>query len=209
LSDQVQIILNHPDLGMVAEASEYWSDWNDPKAENVIIPVGAPPDRVYDPPSLMFTLYPLKKGAAPCPSALMIRKSAIVKVGGFEKDFVKKYQLYEDQAFLTKIYLQEKVFISSSCNNLYRQRPESVVKWVHQEGHYHNVRKYFLEWLEKYMHKKEIKDNQLLALLNKALLPYRHPNVYYFTDTAPKKALQLLRKLVPGTARQLIKRTFK
>lgn len=197
LTNQVNIFLNNPGIGMVAEASLYWSSWNRQDVNDVTIALGAKPDKVYSPPALMFLLYPLKTGAAPCPSALMLTKSAIIKAGGFEESFVKKFQLYEDQAFLCKIYLQQEVFISSACNNLYRQREQSVVKWVNKGGHYHKVRQYFLEWLEAYLEQQQLADKELKKLLNKSLLRYRYPLAYFFTNTLPSKAVTLYRKTFP------------
>ena len=195
LSNQVNIFLNNPGIGMVAEASLYWSSWNREDIKDVAIALGAAPGKVYAPPALMFVLYPLKTGAAPCPSALMLTKSAIQKAGGFEESFVKKYQLYEDQAFLCKIYLQQKIFISSACNNLYRQREQSVVKWVNKGGHYHKVRRYFLEWLEAYLKSGQLADEGLMQLLNKSFLPYRYPTVFFLTHTLPAKVLTLYKKI--------------
>jgi glycosyltransferase involved in cell wall biosynthesis len=205
LSDQVYIFQQHPEIGMVAEGSHHWYSWNDPKKRNFEIPVGAPQDEVYDPFDLSYLLYPLGKGAAPGPCALMLKKEAISRIGGFEESFTKQYQLYEDQAFLAKVYLHEKVFISSNLNNLYRQRPGSLIKWVKEEGHYHTVRKYFLEWLAAYLQQKGIKDKYLWSLLRKALFPYHHPVLFYIKDTAPRQLAQMLKKFVPLTIKRFIK----
>jgi hypothetical protein len=195
LSAQVAIFQENPGIGMAAEASDYWYDWDDANKKNVLIPIGTVPDKSYNPPSLMGLLYPLSTGAAPCPSSLMLTKEAIQKVGNFEESFIKEFSMYEDQAFLSKIYLQEKVYISSLCNNLYRQRPESIVKTVRLAGLYHKVRKYYLVWLEAYLKKKEIKDQKVLQLLKRALLPYRHPTFYFLTNTAPSKVQSLVKRV--------------
>lgn len=202
---QVAIFQQFPELGMVAEGSIHWYNWNDPKRRNIRILVGAPQDQVYQPFQLMHLLYPLGKGDAPGPCALMLRKEAILRVGGFEESFTKQYQLYEDQAFLTKVYLQEQVFISSNLNNLYRQRPGSLIKWVKEEGHYHKVRRYYLEWLAVYLEEKEIKDKRLLALLRKALFPYHHQVLFYMTDTVPRKAARVLKRAAPDPLKHFVK----
>ncbi|HEX8357879.1 MAG TPA: hypothetical protein VF610_10720, partial [Segetibacter sp.] len=149
-------------------------------------------DKVFYPPSLLKELYPLSTSAAPCPSSLMIRKAAMLKHGGFEEHFTGKYQLYEDQAFLHKIYLEEPVFISSLCNNKYRQRFGSLVQKIKQEGNYHVVRLYFLEWLEKYMQQKNIQDPAIHQLLKKAFKPYRSP-ILYRIQILPGQVLDSLR----------------
>lgn len=196
LKSQVSVFQRHPDIGMLAEASEYWYSWNKANAENLVIAIGAPQDKVYQSTELLYHLYPLSAGAAPCPSGLMLTKAAIGRVGGFEESFTGKYQLYEDQGFLNKVYLKEKVYISSACHNLYRQRPGSIVQWVHADGHYHDVRVYFLEWYQAYLQQEQIEDEGVKKLLNKALHPYRHPKLHYLTNVLPGKVKRLFRKRI-------------
>jgi len=197
LTNQVSIFEQNAGIGMVAEASNYWYSWEDAAVENYPIKIGATQDVVYNPPQLLFELYPLSNGSAPCPSALMLKKEAIEKAGYFEESFIKEFGMYEDQAFLAKIYLEEKVFISSNCNNLYRQRPESIVKTVRAEGKYPLVRKYFLEWFESYLDKRQIKNRQLQRLLNKALMKYRQPTRFFLQHTLPAKLSNLFKRFFP------------
>ena len=193
LSDQVHIFEQHPHIAMVAEASAYWYSWRDPQKKDITVPVGAPQNHIYAPMQLINHLYPLGEGAAPCPSGLMLTKDAIGRVGGFEESFTKEYQLYEDQAFLNKIYLQENVYISSSCNNLYRQRAGSIVQWVHADGQYHTVRRHFLEWFQAYLRQRKIKDKITLRLLKKALHPYHYPRLHFLTRTLPGKVKRTIK----------------
>lgn len=165
----------HNQAVMLCEASEYWYSWNDPSAKDVIIPVGVKREGVFDPPGLVKLLYPLSDGAAPCPSGIMIRRSALEKHQCFEAQFTGKYQLYEDQAFLHKIYLNEPVFISPLCHNKYRQRAGSLVRQVTGDGDYHVVRRYFLRWLEEYIAENHIAHPDVMGLLNSAMDRYRHP----------------------------------
>ncbi len=195
LAQQVAIFQRHPGIAMVAEASSHWYSWNDASKKDFIIPVGAPQDKVYLPGTLFHHLYPLSKGAAPCPSGLMLTKTAIEKVGYFEESFTKKYQLYEDQAFLNKVYLREKVYVSSGCNNLYRQRQGSIVQWVHADGQYHTVRQHFLEWFMAYLQQQPAPSEDIQKLVQKALYPYYHPQMYYLTDTFPAKLRRIAKRI--------------
>ncbi len=206
LSSQVAIFRDHPVVEMVAEASLHWYSWCNPDKKNVVIRIGAEARKVYAPGQLMLQLYPLCQGNTPGPSALMLKKSAVVKVGGFEESFVKQYQLYEDQAFLSKIYLNCHVYISFSCHNLYRQRPDSTMYQVKQKGQYHVVRHYFLEWLSVYIEEKGFREKALDELLQKALFPYHHPKLFFFTHTLPHQVVQLTKKAVPVFAKQFIKK---
>lgn len=187
LSQQVAIFQQHGGIAMVAEASLYWYSWEAAERKDIAIPVGAPQDKCYLSGELTTHLYPLSAGAAPCPSGLMLTKDAINRIGGFEESFTKEYQLYEDQAFLHKVYLREQVYISSACQNKYRQRTGSIVQKVNSDGHYHQVRRYFLEWLEKYIQEAGIEDSTTECLLEQALIPYRYPRLYFIAVTLPAK----------------------
>lgn len=208
LLSQVSIFQRNPDIGMIIEGSEYWYNWNDLQNENVRIFIGAAPETIYDPPQLIFSLYPLGNGAAPVPSGLIIKKESIQRCGSFEESFIKKYSLYEDQAFLAKIYLQEKIYVSSECNNLYRQRTGSIVESVKANGDYHTVRRYFLEWLNDYLINKKIQNAKLDKLLKKALMPYHHPLLYFFYNTMVKKIGKISNRIMPKNIKQFIKHNF-
>jgi glycosyltransferase involved in cell wall biosynthesis len=179
LSAQVAIFQQHPGIGMVAEPSLYWYQWESAETADNLILVGAPAGKVYQPTELLKILYPLSTGAAPCPSGLMLTKQACL-AAGFEESFIGSYQLYEDQTFLVKVYAHEKVYISDACHNLYRQRADSCVQVVTENGDYHRVRAYFLEWLTTYFQREHITDKKVLHLLAQALQPYHHPTIHYF-----------------------------
>ena len=200
LAQQVQIFQQNPGIGMAAEASEYWNSWDNNNGQDVVIRIGAP-EGVYEPPQLMLKLYPLSTGAAPCPSALILTKEAIQIAGGFEESFIKEFGMYEDQAFLSKIYLKEQVYISAACNNRYRQRPESIVKTVQAAGQYDRVRQHFLEWLERNLQKEKITDTRLLHYLQKSLMQYRKPAMFFLRYTLPAKGFSFLKKFLVPTKR--------
>jgi glycosyltransferase involved in cell wall biosynthesis len=198
LSNQVLIAASHPGLAMVCEASEFWYSWKESVKSDIVIPVGAAQDHLFEPGQLLAILYPLSKGASPCPSSLLIKTEMLKKKGGFENSFTKEYQLYEDQAFLSKIYLEERVYVSSACNNLYRQREGSLVQWIKDEGHYHAVRRFYLNWFKQYLEKKNIHDRRIEKLLKKALKRYEWPRLHYMTYILPRKMKHIVYKIVKG-----------
>lgn len=193
LQQQVALFASLPDAAMICQSSEYWYSWEDPQKNNVVIPVGAPQDRLYQPGELNHILYPFAKGAAPCPSAIILRKQAAMDIGGFENSFTGRYQMYEDQAFLSKMYLHHKVYISSACNNLYRQRYGSLVQWVTGDGHYNRVRKFFLEWFRDYLQQQQVQNEAINSLLRKALWQYEHPTLHSL-KTLPGRIKRFLNK---------------
>jgi glycosyltransferase involved in cell wall biosynthesis len=176
LENQIEIFSNHPEATVLLEASTYWYSWEDHQRDDVIIEVGAQQNRLYHPPDLLFHLYPLGKGAAPCPSGMMVR-SKVHDRTLFVEDFIGPTAVYEDQAFLTQLYLKESVYISSQSNNLYRQRVASQVFNVHNEGRYHEVRLYFLEWFGRYLKNNNMLSPEINRLLDRNLFPYRYPTL--------------------------------
>jgi hypothetical protein len=75
----------------------------------------------------------------------------VERVGGFEEAFHGIYALYEDQAFLAKVYLTARVLVSGERWLRYRQHADSCVSVVTGAGHANTVRRFFLEWLEGYL----------------------------------------------------------
>ncbi|HMI60908.1 MAG TPA: glycosyltransferase family 2 protein [Puia sp.] len=194
LLKQIKLMRTHKQAAMLLEASDYWYSWDVPPRQDIIVQVGGEKDRVYETPELAETLYPLGKGAAPCPSAIMVKREALIRLGGFESMFTGKYQLYEDQAFLMKFYLNETIYVSSQCNNKYRQRTGSCVQWVRKEGSYHVVRKYFLNWMDLYMQHHNIRYSKVQRLLSRAMDQYRRPVLYFMRSSLSKiqkKVLQV------------------
>lgn len=186
LENQVEIFTRFPEVKMVCEASMYWYSWNNAKVSDKVVQIGVEPDKVYNPPELVVKLYPLSNGEAPCPSGIMITSSALNLHNGFEESFIGKYQVYEDQAFLSKIYLNEPVYISSACNNYYRQRSNSVMDTTMSLGHYDIARKFYLEWLKKYLQEHKIKNRAIHFLLWKAQLNYTSPTFYKIVNKIEK-----------------------
>lgn len=186
LSRQIDIFSRHPEVTVVLEASEYWRSWSDQKEHDIVVPVGAS-EGVYSPPELMLSLYPLGKGAAPCPSGIMIKRTSLRR-SFFEESFRGIHQMYEDQAFLCKVYLNEIVFVSAACNNRYRQRPSSLVASVHHSGNYHVVREHYLKWFEEYLESHPSRYASVWRLLRKANSRYRLPWLYKLRHDFPVMA---------------------
>ncbi len=168
LSHQLNLFKQYPAAAMICEASQFWYSWKDPSAEDKQVLIGVPGNRLYDPPELMKRLYPLGEGQPPCPTGIIITREALVRSKGFEPVFSGIYQLYEDQAFLTKIYLRENIFISEKANNRYRKRTDSVSSGVNDKSCYELVRNFYLDWLELYLNQQQITDSEITELIHSA-----------------------------------------
>jgi glycosyltransferase involved in cell wall biosynthesis len=152
LTEQLGLFETMPEVQMICEASLFWYSWNNPEKENNIVQIGVP-SGVYTPPQLIKLLYPFGEGQPPCPSGIIIKREVIDRCGGFEESFSGIYQLYEDQAFLFKIYSREIIYISNQVNNQYRKREDSMSSAANNLEIYNTVRKFYANWVESYLAK--------------------------------------------------------
>jgi len=178
LENQVSLLSKYPQATMICEASVYWSDWENPVANNIIVQVGAIHNKLYEPPELMHILYPLGKGAAPCPSGIIVTRKSLILIGGFEESFVGANQVYEDQAFLCKYYLTQNVYVTDEANNYYRQRSGSLMQSISKKNKYIKVRIFFLSWLEKYLIDHSIRNKKINYLLRILKFKLNYPVLY-------------------------------
>jgi glycosyltransferase involved in cell wall biosynthesis len=185
LSHQLGIFEKHSDATVILESSQYWNSWTTTDKPDVVVPVGVK-EGIYDPPFLAEALYPLGTGAAPCPSGIMIRREVTTRCL-FEETFRDEYQLYEDQGFLGKIYLNEKIFVSAACNNKYRLRPSSIMHTVKGKGKYDLVRSYYLQWYSVYL-KSQKAPKRIWSLVDNARAPYLQPLWYKMKVLYPRQA---------------------
>ena len=94
LREQIAILEAHPDLDAVCGSVNYWSSWSG--GEDRLQPTGHVQNTPVAPPEAALALYPLGAAAPPCPSDLMLRKSIVRQVGGFEDSFTGALQAYEE-----------------------------------------------------------------------------------------------------------------
>ncbi len=133
---------------------------------------------------------------------MLMRRDAVEEVGGFEEHFTGPRQIYEDQGFLAKLYLARPVWFSDAVWLDYRQHDESCVATVTREGRYHDVRRYFLTWFERYVERlPEPPPREVRAALSRALRPYRRPllsAVLSFGGRLATRGRRLVRALGAG-----------
>jgi glycosyltransferase involved in cell wall biosynthesis len=177
LAEQQALLRANPDAALLYGSPLYWFSWS---SELVQFPdcqpgISVPPESLVSPPVLFFRNYPLGPGPAPCPSDLIIRKSAIEILGGFEESFRGIYQMYEDQAFLIKAYLSIPAFVSGRCFVRYRQHPTACSIAGRDSGNYLEARRFFLEYLQRYLRAQRITDGRIWQAVARAWWPYRHP----------------------------------
>lgn len=177
LDEQVALLEQHPEAGMLYGNTLYWYSWTGKDADlhRDYLPVlGLETKGVIQPPKLL-PLYLLGKTVVPCTCSLLIRKQALEAVGGFEAAFAG---MYEDQVFYAKISLQAPIYVSGACWDKYRQHPVSMTAVSAVTGEEQIARGKYLEWLENYLIEKGIKDPEVWTALKKALWLYRKPEFH-------------------------------
>lgn len=167
LTFQVSLMERERRVGMICGASLYWNSWENSERKDKVVRVGVEQNRVFEPPELMESLYPLGKGAAPAPTCLLVRKEVIDGLGGFEDEFGSG--MFEDQAFLSKVYLAHPVFVSDKVCDKYRIRPGSVCATTLGAGEYQLHRRHYLTWLERYLDANHVSHRRTRRLLRKEL----------------------------------------
>ncbi len=207
LERQVAILNAHPEAGMVYGGSQYWYSWMgsaEIAERDYVLKLGIQPNSLVKPPTLL-TLLLESKAPTPCPSDILLSRETVQNVGGFEESFLGPYQLFEDQAFLSKVYLQTPVFVSGECWDRYRQHPDSCVSVANATGQKYNAGIFFIRWLEGYLSAKGITDIGVWQALRKKCWRYRHPKLYSLLaqvrgwTTQPKEGLKsLARQTLPA-----------
>jgi len=116
-------------------------------------------------------------------------------VKGFEEAFTGIYQMYEDQAFLAKIYLSTPVYASAESWTLYRLHEKSSCYRVQSSGKELQVRGFYLNWLAEYLDDHDVPDVRTLRALRRAQLLVRHPWICNLA-IAPGKMKEAIKSLI-------------
>jgi glycosyltransferase involved in cell wall biosynthesis len=195
LKTQVELLNQYPDATALCEATKFWSSWSDPEKKDVVMQVAKKVDQIYYAPSLTSLVYPLGKGSGFCTCGLIVKKKLLDKIGGFDEGFTGKNKLYEDQVLFVKLYLHANVYISSACNNFYRQRPDSLMHGLYTEGYSLQGKFFFLDWLKAYLEKNSIMDKDIYRALIKAYMPYRYPVLYKLSGKIKSALKRIMNKI--------------
>ena len=212
LKHQVSILESHSEVSMIYGATQYWHSWTgsseDVKRDWVWNNFGVEPDVVVKPPKLLKVFLGTYL-TIPCTCSLLVRRDAVRRVGGFEESF--RY-IYTDQVFYAKLCLNEPVYVSSGLWDKYRQHPGSCCHLVKASGQSDAARLNYLNWLEAYLAKQNVEDEELLDAIQKALRPYRHPIIHQVSNSATvyqghiKTGLKsIARHLLPKSTRRWLR----
>jgi glycosyltransferase involved in cell wall biosynthesis len=152
LAAQLAILEANPSVAMVCGGARYWRSWSG--GADRTVPTGSGRPGVVEPPHAALDFAPLGRQSAPCPSDLMLRRKAILAVGGFEETFRGPLAFFEDQAFLLKLYLAFPIYVSDQIWLSYRKHDRSISSTAGQTGTARATRAHFLKWYGGYLKRR-------------------------------------------------------
>jgi glycosyltransferase involved in cell wall biosynthesis len=164
LEQQVAILENKSEVGMVFAPTQWWYGWTNKKediARDFVHDLGIPSNVVLKPPELLIQFLP-KESISPCTCSVLLRREVVEQVGGFEDIFKG---LYEDQAFFAKVSLNSPVIASSTQIAKYRQHPNSNCSTTEKNGEYAKARETFLNWLANYLKSHDDRNQEVWLVL--------------------------------------------
>jgi glycosyltransferase involved in cell wall biosynthesis len=123
LGEQVAILDRHSDAAMVYGRTLIWNSWDrSASAADHCYELGVAPDTAHAPPLLFFQLLE-NVHQTPTTCNAMIRRQALLAVGGFDPSF---RDMFEDQVVFAKLLLQYPAYVSGECWAKYRQHGASA-----------------------------------------------------------------------------------
>jgi glycosyltransferase involved in cell wall biosynthesis len=191
LEKQVPLLNSFPEAAMLCGSTLYWSSWTGKRGDQKkdrIVELGDRADQIFSPPELLIDLHPLGNDPAPSLSGVLLRKNVFERVGEFEEKFTG---MFEDQAFLAKVYLHEFVYVSSSVWDYYRIHKDSCMAKTVRNGQQKTMYIHYLDWLNSYLQEQKVQDLRIWRALDKARWRVRHP---ILAAASPQRFGRLLKR---------------
>jgi glycosyltransferase involved in cell wall biosynthesis len=195
VKEQVAILEEHPEAAMVYAPLKMWYSWTgepDDIDGDFLYGVssdGAYPfrDELIEPPALLSTFL---RHEEYLPGGFMAKRETMLRLAPYENEFRGPYS---DTVALVKLCLHEKVYASTKVWYLYRKHEESntYISWIEDTGF--AEQRLYLDWVEEYFYEIGLEDPELWRILNRMLLPHRHPIRYVFR----RQLLRFTRRLSP------------
>jgi glycosyltransferase involved in cell wall biosynthesis len=179
LNTLVAIFNHHPEINAAYGNTLYWRSWAQ-NSEHVaedncdhVAELTHHPNTIFS-PSQLLTLFINDGATVPCICSLMVKRSLIETIGGFEESF---RGLYEDQIFYAKVGLHATTFVTSECLSKYRQHSASCCA-ISSEINCDQKRLMFLNWLETYLRNQKQTQTDAWKILQAELFSHRHPRLH-------------------------------
>jgi glycosyltransferase involved in cell wall biosynthesis len=183
LERRVAVLQSRPDVGMLYGPALLWYGWTGEAADRsrdreqrIHLPAGTE----FPPPS--FAAYLLDYHARiPSPCAVLLRRSVVDGVGGFEDAF---RDLFDDQVLFVKLGLTTTVLVSRECDSRYRKHPASTCAVADREGRTAEARLAYLRWVESYLSERRVRDGSVGTAFDAIARRFRHPRLFRLEQIA-------------------------
>jgi glycosyltransferase involved in cell wall biosynthesis len=176
LADQVALLERHPEVGLAYGPTEEWYGWTGraaDEARNHVPDLAVATDQPLAPPGPL-AAFLRREAPSPCTCSVLVRRSVVAAVGGFEPAF---RGMYDDQAFYAKVCLAVPVLASATCSSRYRRHGGSLYSTAKATGQTGADRLAFLGWLDRYLAGHGEQAGGLKRALRRELWTARHPTL--------------------------------
>lgn len=208
LERQVRILQEHPEAAMVYGRLHVWYGWTGKESDlrrDFIQDLGGSADTIIQPPVLLkrFLLDDMYT-----PSGVLVRRSVLEEVGGYEASF---RGMHEDGIVHAKICLRWPVYASGESWYKYRQHPDSECNTSIAAGTDRAALTAYLEWLDAYLRRENLGDGEVEAIVRELLQSNREtvPNTLArrgrsLLSAALQRVREVADRVVPGPVRRVI-----
>jgi glycosyltransferase involved in cell wall biosynthesis/SAM-dependent methyltransferase len=205
LEQQLSILRSHPAADMVCGSVQYWYSWTgkvDDSKRDIVVSLSVQPNALIQPLNL---LIPLIQHEAVTSTISLIRRDAIIRVGGYEESF---RGLYEDQAFFAKLCSKSAVYVANECWYKWRKHLDASSYTGMSDSKYRAARLKFLLWLENYLSTQDLLNAELSKVLRKQIWVCRHAYLNRIRNSIGNSAamkntaMNIARYILPAAVRR-------
>ena len=160
LERRIAILRARPEIGMVYGPALLWHGWtgvSEDRRRDREERLHVAPGTVFLP--VAYAAYLLGYDAdIPSPCTVLIRRSVIELVGGFDDSF---RDLFDDQVLYMKLALKAAVLVAGECDSKYRQHSDSTCAVAERGGRTLAARRVYLAWVKRYLEAQGIRDGRV------------------------------------------------
>lgn len=134
----------------------------------------------------------------PLLTTMLLRRSAVEHVGGFQAEFQNPF---EDQVFLSKLFLDYPVWASDTCWAKYRRHENSACVVARVSGEMENHAQMYLDWAEEYLARRGMRGTEVWKALRARRWRQRHPHLFRVRSgitSLPARLSRGLQRVLPA-----------
>lgn len=200
IEEQVALMQAHPRVGMVYGRTEYWHSWTGLKKDagrDYSPRLGVGSGTIVPPPEMLIR-YLRGAAAVPCPCSVMVRRTTVDQVGGFEDTF---RGVHEDQVFFARVCLEAPVMAVDRCWDRYRQWDGSACTTAEAADRVRDSRLAYLQGVFERLEERGVSDPRLVRALKGQLIDLEQKGALHFSRLlryVGRRARKISRRLWDG-----------